>query len=190
MISPEEIEFLAEAGSISIIPNFQQDRLFLIGGDVGPFRPALPVQVPVWLAINLRQRSKCRLVPPAWMDVAQLQEKKEEEKTAAHFTPMPSDHYMEVAQLVLDVAPGDVPCADQIRTLIKDIWDIRVAKLRTSVDAFLKSNSSYAKLDHLTLLELSTVRPFLNHSLDQLYRISKDASRSQTQETSRRSELS
>ena len=73
MISPEEMEFLAEFGVLTIIPNFQQEQLYLIGGDVGPFRPALPVEVPIWLAVNLRQRSKCRIVPPDWMDVDRLQ---------------------------------------------------------------------------------------------------------------------
>lgn len=38
-------------------------------GDLGPFNPGLPVEVPVWLAINLKQRQKCRLIPPEWMDV-------------------------------------------------------------------------------------------------------------------------
>lgn len=38
-------------------------------GDLGPFSPGLPVVVPLWLAINLKQRQKCRLIPPEWMDV-------------------------------------------------------------------------------------------------------------------------
>lgn len=38
-------------------------------GDLGPFNPGLPVQVPLWLAINLKQRQKCRLLAPEWMDV-------------------------------------------------------------------------------------------------------------------------
>lgn len=42
-------------------------------GDLGPFNPGLPVEVPLWLAINLKQRQKCRLVPPEWMDVGELQ---------------------------------------------------------------------------------------------------------------------
>ena len=67
------MEFLAEFGTLTIIPNFQQEQLYLIGGDVGPFRPALPVDGPIWLAVNLRQRSKCRIVPPDWMDVDRLQ---------------------------------------------------------------------------------------------------------------------
>lgn len=45
----------------------------LLQGDLGPFNPGLPVEVPLWLAINLKQRQKCRLVPPEWMDVGELQ---------------------------------------------------------------------------------------------------------------------
>lgn len=45
--------------------------VFLPQGDLGPFNPGLPVDVPLWLAINLKQRQKCRLVPPEWMDVGE-----------------------------------------------------------------------------------------------------------------------
>ena len=45
-------------------------RVFL-QGDLGPFNPGLPVQVPLWLAVNLKQRQKCRLLPPEWMDVGE-----------------------------------------------------------------------------------------------------------------------
>ena len=40
-------------------------------GGLGPFNPGLPVQVPLWLAVNLKQRQKCRLLPPEWMDVGE-----------------------------------------------------------------------------------------------------------------------
>lgn len=40
-------------------------------GDLGPFNPGLPVRVPLWLAVNLKQRQKCRLLPPEWMDVGE-----------------------------------------------------------------------------------------------------------------------
>lgn len=47
---------------------------------------------------------------------------------------------------------------------------MRIAKLRSSVDAFLKSGGTHAELNHLTLMEINTVRPFLPHALDQLFR--------------------
>ncbi|TKC44072.1 hypothetical protein EI555_002159, partial [Monodon monoceros] len=66
-----EVEFLAEKELVTIIPNFSLDKIYLIGGDLGPFNPGLPVQVPLWLAINLKQRQKCRLLAPEWMDVGE-----------------------------------------------------------------------------------------------------------------------
>jgi len=38
-------------------------------GDVGPFNPGLQTDVPLWLAVSLKQRQKCRIVAPDWMDI-------------------------------------------------------------------------------------------------------------------------
>lgn len=74
-----EVEFLAERSLISIIPNFDLSTLHLICGDYGPLRAGMPAQVPIWVAINLRQRSKCRILPPDWMNVEALEVIKEQE---------------------------------------------------------------------------------------------------------------
>lgn len=174
-MDPSEVEFLAEKCPVTIVPNFTHDRLFLISGDVGPFTPSIPLQVPLWLAINLRQRQKCRLVAPDWMDVQQLEAKKLEESESKFFTKMPSEHYMELAHLILSNSADDIPNTDEIRTLVKDIWDLRIAKLRSSIDAFVKSNEIHATLDHLTVMEINTVRSFLSLCLDNLHRIRKVA---------------
>jgi GINS complex subunit 2 len=42
-------------------------------GNYGPFRPNMPVEVPIWLALQLHKRSKCRILPPAFLDPARLQ---------------------------------------------------------------------------------------------------------------------
>ncbi|XP_063610116.1 probable DNA replication complex GINS protein PSF2 [Penaeus indicus] len=178
-----EVEFLAEKSLITIVPNFSQEKLYLISGDVGPFTPGLPVQVPLWLGINLRQRGKCRLVPPDWMDPEKLTEKKEEESQSRVFTEMPCEHYLVVAQLVLASAPEDVPNSQQVKTLVKDIWDLRISKLRSSVAEFIQSEGTHAKLDHLTLLEINSIRPFLPHALDQLHRLSKATNNSALSQT-------
>jgi GINS complex subunit 2 len=142
------------------------------------------------MAINLKQRQKCRLTSPEWMTVETLTKIKEDEGQSKTFTPMPDEHYMVTTQLILGAAPHDIPNTDEIRILVKvvflyieciqqinnydclqDIWDMRIAKLRSSVDAFLKIGGSLAKVDHLTLMEINTVRPFLPHALDQLFRL-------------------
>ena len=41
-------------------------------GDIGPFNASLPTEVPLWVAIFLKQRRKCRILPPDWMDVGNM----------------------------------------------------------------------------------------------------------------------
>lgn len=88
---------------------------------------------------------------------------------------MPSEHYMIEAKLILSHAPEDVPRFEEIRTAIKDIWDIRAAKLRTSMDDFIRGEGTYAKLDYLTGMEIHSVRPLLPHSLDMIARLERDS---------------
>ncbi|XP_012063772.1 PREDICTED: probable DNA replication complex GINS protein PSF2 [Atta cephalotes] len=170
-MNPSEVEFLGEKQLVSIVPNFNSDIIYLISGSVGPFRAGLPVRVPIWLAVCLKQKQKCRIVSQEWMDIEDLNERKEMEKMSKLFTEMPSSHYMDESQILLNVANDDIPDADGIRIAVKDIWDIRMSKLRTSVDAFVKSEGVHARLDHLTAMEINGIRPLLPHALDQMLRI-------------------
>ncbi|XP_037103779.1 DNA replication complex GINS protein PSF2 [Syngnathus acus] len=170
-MDPSEVEFLAEKELVKIIPNFNLDKLYLIGGDLGPFNPGLPLDVPVWLALNLKQRQKCRVVPPEWMDVEKLEAMRELERKEAAFTPVPSPYYMELTRLLLNHASDNIPKADEIRTLVKDIWDTRIAKLRLSADSFISQQEAHAKLDNLTLMEINTIRGFLLDSLNCMYKL-------------------
>lgn len=170
-MDPSEVEFLAEKEKVTILPNFSENKVYLIGGDIGPFNASLPTDVPIWVAINLKQRRKCRIQPPDWMEVEKLRELKEEEKNAEFFTKIPSKHYMEVASLLLSSATDDIPHADEVRTLIKDIWDLRIAKLRKSIDLMVSQQEVHARLDDLTLMEINTIRPFLTQALDHMHNL-------------------
>ncbi|KAJ8252686.1 hypothetical protein COCON_G00219980 [Conger conger] len=117
-MDPSEVEFLSEKEMVTIIPNFSLDKIYLIGGDLGPFNPGLPVDVPVWLALNLKQRQKCRVVPPDWMDVAKLEQIRDQERKEETFAPIPSPYYMELTKLLLNHASDNIPKADEIRTLL------------------------------------------------------------------------
>ena len=37
-------------------------------GNYGPFRPPMKASVPLWMAIVLKRKLKCNVVPPDWMD--------------------------------------------------------------------------------------------------------------------------
>ncbi|KAL8457023.1 hypothetical protein ACS0TY_035019 [Phlomoides rotata] len=68
--STAELEFLAEDEMIEIVLNLRMDTLNFIYGDFGHFRPQIPTQVPMWLAVALKRRGKCTIRSPEWMSVA------------------------------------------------------------------------------------------------------------------------
>ena len=44
----------------------------LLQADYGPFQPNRTTEVPLWLAMALHKRKKCRIQPPAWMEIEHL----------------------------------------------------------------------------------------------------------------------
>jgi hypothetical protein len=56
---------------VTVIPQFKGGKLHFVGGDVGPFVPAVPVDVPLWLAISLKKRGRCKIQPPEWMSAGE-----------------------------------------------------------------------------------------------------------------------
>ncbi|XP_030746909.1 probable DNA replication complex GINS protein PSF2 [Sitophilus oryzae] len=170
-MDPDEVEFLGEKSMIEIVPTFNSAPIYFIGGDVGPFRASIPLRVPLWVAVHLKQQQQCKIIPPDWMDLEKLENLKEEEKSNRSFIKMPSEHYIVEAKLILGCAADDIPRTDEIRTIIKDIWDIRKSKLRSSMDQMIKKSAMYAAVDNLTLMEINSIRPLLPHALEQIYRI-------------------
>jgi GINS complex subunit 2 len=78
----------------------------------------------------------------------------------------------------------DIPRADEVRALVKDLWDLRIAKLRKSVNHMVTEQETYGKvsvamviyipviplhilqLDNLTIMEINTIRQLLTESLN------------------------
>ncbi|KAM6430134.1 DNA replication complex GINS protein PSF2 isoform 1-T1 [Liasis olivaceus] len=100
-----------------------------------------------------------------------LEQIRDQERKEDTFTPMPNPFYMELTKLLLNYAADNIPKADEIRTLVKDMWDTRIAKLRVSADSFVRQQEAHATLDNLTLMEINTTGAFLTQALDHMYKL-------------------
>ena len=98
--------FLAEDTPVTIVPNFALPSstggvVSCVCGDLGPFSPAVPVDVPLWAALALHAMKRCRVVPPAWLTLENLAAVDEAERaSAASFEPLPPA-YLEVGRRLL-----------------------------------------------------------------------------------------
>ncbi|KAG5681143.1 hypothetical protein PVAND_010603 [Polypedilum vanderplanki] len=179
-MEPDELEFIGEKEMIGIIPNFNFDLIHLISGTIGPFRAGLPMHIPIWLAMHLKRQQKCRIVPPNWMEKDLLEDLKEEEKRTANFVKMPDSNFMIVSKLIFAYAAEEVADIEEIKTIIKDIFDTRQAKLRTAMDGFFVEEkttqfdgSTQVSFTNLTTFEIHSARPFLPYALDLVARLER-----------------
>ncbi|WFD35048.1 DNA replication protein psf2 [Malassezia cuniculi] len=156
-ILPTEMELLAGTEtSVSILPLVSIDRVRLLSGTYGPFRPPSHAEVPLWLAIHLRRRQKCVIIPPDWLSVEQLTNYVHQESGSAAFAPVPL-HYMAVSKMLLEHAADDIPSAPKVRALLKDLREIRQSKVLAGLAAL---NDTHIEMTNISSLEIAELRPF------------------------------
>ncbi|ORZ08548.1 putative DNA replication complex GINS protein PSF2, partial [Lobosporangium transversale] len=167
-LTPLEIEFLAENEMIEIAASIdtKQDLEFL-AGSVPSLKPLQLNKVPLWMAITLKKKQKCNIMVPKWMTVESLQRTLKEEQEEELFSTLPY-HYMEIAQLLLENACDDIPSADAVRTLIKDLRETRQSKARQGVAAL---GSTYLQMDNIGLMEINEIRPFFTRAFHEIQKL-------------------
>jgi GINS complex subunit 2 len=162
---------------IEIEARFNHPPLKLIRGTFGPFYPNQRVQVPLWLALTLKKQKKCRLVLPEWLNGESLAEVlKEERAQEGTFQELPF-HYVEIATLLLKTAGDEFSMPDRIRSLVEDIENVRMEKIRRGLqgmsDTVLRGRSVMStKMNHVGAMEITTVRDFLTQAMNMFYVLS------------------
>jgi GINS complex subunit 2 len=84
----------------------------------------MEVEVPLWLAMNLRKRQQCRVVPPVWLEVSHLTTVLETETRLKDRLYSIHFNYIEIASLLFNVAFEDIVEVDQVRTLLEVCWTL------------------------------------------------------------------
>jgi len=174
-LSASQMEFLAEDELVTVFPNFKMPELFFIKGSVGPFHPGVPIAIPVWLAIVLKKRKKCKIQPPDWLDAEFLAVKFDSEThDDQSFESLPF-HYIEIATLLLTHASDEVRNPAQIRATIEDIWNRRASKVRDGLQKLGAEveGVSGVHLNNLSAMEINKIRPFIVKAMGQFYKLSK-----------------
>ncbi|KAN0061066.1 DNA replication protein psf2 [Thecaphora frezii] len=156
---PSELDFYTTTSSttsISIVPLLSIDRVRLLTGIYGPFKPPQPATVPLWLALYLRNKKKALIIPPEWMSVVALTEALRHETTNPGFAPLPFE-WIGVSNAILRYASEDVREAGKVRGLLKDIREARQSKVLMGVGMV---NSVHLEMTGISMHEIAELRPF------------------------------
>ncbi|KAI8339703.1 hypothetical protein BC941DRAFT_421221 [Chlamydoabsidia padenii] len=165
--TPDEIEFIAGNEPISIMPLYKMPVLKMIQAAYGPFRPPLPTKVPLWLALSMKQNQKCKVIPPPWLTTDHLKERLEQEENKEEFCSLPF-HYMEMAHMLLETASDDIPDAEQVRKLLKDLREVRQSKARVGLEAL---DDRWLGMHNMSFMEINEIRPFFSRAFDEMRKL-------------------
>nr|CAD2170431.1 unnamed protein product [Meloidogyne enterolobii] len=195
-MDPSVCEFIAENEIIQILPNFNERTIHLISGDFGPFEAGSPVTVPLWFALQLKYKHKCKIVPPEWLKVDELKKLVVAETERTTFSPLPNC-FFEIAHILVTNAYSDLENVEQLKMLVRDLQDKREAKMRTSIIKFMEQFQkekddifsdkavihANAQLNNLSKLEICYFRAALTEPskwLDKLFSVMQGGMKTQT----------
>ncbi|KAF3775128.1 DNA replication complex GINS protein [Nymphaea thermarum] len=149
LLSAAEVEFIAEDELVDVVPNMKMDALHMFCGVFGPFYPQIATKVPLWLAVALKKRGKCRIQPPDWMNIEKLTHVLDAERESPReFQPLPF-HY--------------------VRSALEDIRNVRFHKVENGL-ATISDRTHAVKLKNLSAMEVNIIRPFIIRALQAFYK--------------------
>lgn len=177
---PEEIQFLVENELVKILPRIttrrkkqnngrsQQENGSLSlnwelisadGHNVNNMIAMRPTELPLWMALFLKEQKKCNMIPPGWLTASKLEKFLEFEiANPMKFSALPW-HWLVVSKIYFSKCPDDLTDPVHIlRSKCQDLREIRAAKVHKGLEAM---NESHLQLDNLSLLEINESRPFI-----------------------------
>lgn len=167
---PSELRFIAENEKVTVIPQSLMKKMQLVDGSVPLLRANRRVELPLWIALILKLRQKCRMVPPSWLSLELLKSVCEEEKALPQFSTRLPPNWLEISKIYLTRASDDLQdLVTLLHQILQDIRDIRLLKVNQGLEQLNESNFT---LTGLSLMEVNEMRPFVLRVMDQLRKLS------------------
>jgi GINS complex subunit 2 len=160
LINASESDYISENYLIEIIPNFHAEKIRLVSGEYGPFKPNKIIKLPLWLAVKYRNNNQCKIIIPATYENSYLNgvlESEKENKVSLFDLP---PNFFEISNILFNNAEDDFEDIKKTRCFVADIKTIRQNKINNMLKN-IKNEDLYLKLNGLTSMELEQIRPLL-----------------------------
>ena len=162
VINASELDYISDNYLIEIIPNFHSEKISLISGEYGPFKPNKIIKIPLWLAVKYRNNNQCKIIIPSIYENSYLNgvlESEKENKNSLFDLP---PNFFEISNILFNNAEEDFDDIKKTRCFVADIRTLRQNKINNMLKN-IKNDDLYLKLNGLTSIELEQIRPLLKN---------------------------
>ncbi|KAL8758088.1 MAG: hypothetical protein Q9184_004032 [Pyrenodesmia sp. 2 TL-2023] len=197
-LTPPEVAFLCEMELVTVIPRQRLEGLQLLGGSIPPLVPPYRSPLPLWLALLLKRQRRANILPPPWLSPPSLDAILQLETSTPQFShppPLPRTsatsiptsppflpsaigdalpdalpyHWLEIGEMLLEAASDDIPEPDTVRRLMRDLREVRMAKMRAGVEVL--EGGREVKMNGVGAMEVAEGRAFIGGVVDGLRKI-------------------
>lgn len=197
-LTPMEVAFLCEMELVTVIPRQRLESLNLLGGPTPALRPPHRAPLPLWLALLLKRQRRANILPPPWLlpqSLDKILKRETDDNPIAFSDPPPHPpthhssisppflssstadappeylpyHWLELGEILLEACPDDIPDADRVRGLLRDLREVRMAKMRSSVKTL--EGGGLTSLRGVGAMEISEGRSFIVGVMDGLRKL-------------------
>ncbi|TID15706.1 DNA replication complex GINS protein PSF2 [Venturia nashicola] len=196
-LTPPEVAFLCEMEMVTVIPRQRLESLNLLSGQTQTLVPPHRTNIPLWLALLLKKQRRANIAPPPWLRINSLQGILDHEIDPENqaFSPPPKPppgastttapfldsststappnalpyHWQELGEILLQAAPDDFEHVDQVRRLMRDLREVRMAKIRKGTEVLDAGGG--IEFNGVGGLEICESRAFVGGVIDGLRRI-------------------
>ncbi|TAQ86414.1 hypothetical protein B7494_g5264 [Chlorociboria aeruginascens] len=210
-LTPMEVAFLCEMEMVTVVPRQRLESLHLLGGPTQPLKPPHRAPLPLWLALLLKRQKRANIHAPPWLHPYSLESILEHETKIAPsvfsppppiapsvssslsppFIPSSTDsalpnhlpyHWLELGEILLEACSDDIPDPGRVRTLLRDLREVRMAKMRGSMKEL--EGGGVTKLTGVGGMEVAEGRGFIVGVMDGLRKLgaSREAARREREE--------
>ena len=162
IINASESDYISENYLIEIIPSFHSEKICLVSGEYGPFKPNKIIKLPLWLAVKFRNNNQCKIIIPSIYDNSYLSsvlESEKENKNSLFDLPL---NFFKISNILFNNAEEDFDDIKKTRCFVADIKTLRQNKINNMLKN-IKNEDLYLKLNGLTSIELEQIRPLLKN---------------------------
>ena len=162
LITASESDFISENYLVEIMPNFHSDKISLVSGEYGPFKPNRLIKIPLWLAVKYRNNNQCKIIIPSIYENSYLNSVLESEKENKNSLFDLPPNFFEISNILFNNAEDDFDDIKKTRCYVADIKTLRLNKINNMLKN-IKNEDLYLKLNGLTSIELEQIRPLLKN---------------------------
>jgi len=165
-----EQSFVADFEKIEIYPSITITFEFLTRTE--SLEAGQPKEVPLWMAVILKQKRYCSIKHPPWFSPEALSNQLKREKEDSSFHPLPSVFFWEISKRLLECAHEELPVSDllKIKSDLDDLWSVRQTKITKGLKNVVTSRDMIqsVELKDIGAGELNFIRPLFIETLAQL----------------------